>query len=92
MKTPGALPLVVLLCLPRHSHLDQVLHQVQGASKALEDLVHKGDSVSYSQTLTLEQDRSLGCQIRVKAGELSQESRLQVSSRFRNLLNAQIRL
>ena len=67
---------MVLLCWPRHSHLDQVLHQVQGASKALEDLVHKGDPVSYSQTLTLEQDRSIGRQIRVKAGELSQWGRL----------------
>ena len=72
MKTPGALPLVVLPVLASALHLDQVLNQVQGASKALGDLVHKGDPVSYSQTLTLEQDRSLGHQIRVKAGELSQ--------------------
>ena len=77
MKTPGALPLVVLPVLASALHLDPVLHQVQGASKALEDLVHKGDPVSYSQTLTLEQDRFHARQIRSRSGELLHVSRLQ---------------
>ena len=67
---------MVLPVLASALHLDPVLLQVQGANKALEDLVHKGDPVSYSQTLTLEQDRSIGRQIRVKARELSQWGRL----------------
>ena len=45
VKTPGALPLVVLPVLALALHLDLVLNQVQGASKALGDLVHKGDPV-----------------------------------------------
>ena len=53
VKAPGALPLVVLPVLASALHLDQVLNQVQGASKALGDLVHKGDPVSYSQTTPL---------------------------------------
>ena len=43
MKTPGALPVVVLPVLALALHLDQVLDRVQGADKALGDLVHVGD-------------------------------------------------
>ena len=43
VKTPGALPVVVLPVLASALHLDPVLNQVQGADKALGDLVHTGD-------------------------------------------------
>ena len=76
MKTPGALPLVVLPVLASALHLDQVLNQVQGASKALRDLVHWATQSFLSQTLNLEQDRFRARQIRSRSGELIHVSRL----------------
>ena len=58
MKTPGALPVVVLPVLASALHLDPLLKQVQGADEALGDLVHLGTQTSYTRTLTLEQDTS----------------------------------
>ena len=83
MKTPGAL-LVVLPVLASALHLDPVLNQVQGADRALGDLIHFGDPDFYTRTLTLEQDRSLAV-FRWKPEICPKEPSVR-ASRFRYLL------
>ena len=84
MKTPGALPVVVLPVLASALHLDPVLNQVQGADEALGDLVHLGNPDLLYPDLDPRTGSLLGS-LQVKARDYSKDPSAR-ASRFRYLL------